>query len=247
MIIELPSSASANDFPNNSNSSFKVRLPEKLHLGPGEWKVGLLEAHIPNKFYNVTVGEVVFESLAGNVFSKHQVTRGFYGSIEKLVRSINLECKTWDVAGYTGDEYLQLAYDKTANKVTANIASKGDYTVQFSDDLCAVMGFKNTKLRTGIHTAHRLANMFTGLSYLYVYTNLVRDRMVGDSHSPLLRVIPLHGSYGDATHEFRHVHYIETTAFNSDVVQVDIRTDTGELAPFVDGKVLLTLDLQRHV
>ena len=98
-----------------------------------------------------------------------------------------------------------------------------------------------------IHTAHRLANMFTGLSYLYVYTNLVRDCMVGDSHSLLLRTIPLHGSYGDATHEFRHVHYIETTAFNSDAVQVDIRTDTGELAPFGDGKVLLTLDLQRHV
>ena len=38
-----------------------------------------------------------------------------------------------------------------------------------------------------------------------------------------------------------------TTITDADFVQVDIRTDTGELAPFVDGKVLLTLDLQRHV
>ena len=44
----------------------------------------------------------------------------------------------------------------------------------------------------------------------------------------------MYGNYGDATHEFRHVHYTEATAFNSDVVEFNIRTDTGELAPFVD-------------
>ena len=33
---------------------------------------------------------------------------------------------------------------------------------------------------------------------------------------------------------------------NSDVVEANIRTDTGELAPFVDGKVLLTLHLRKR-
>ena len=37
-------------------------------------------------------------------------------------------------------------------------------------------------------------NMFFGLSHLFVYTNLVRGRMVGDSQSPLLRAIPVSGN-----------------------------------------------------
>ena len=93
----------------------------------------------------------------------------------------------------------------------------------------------------------RLCSMFFGLSYLFVYTNLIRGRMVGDSQTPLLRVIPVYGIYGDATHEFRHVHYTEAAAFNSDVVKVNIRTDTGELAPFVEGKVLFTLHLRKRI
>ena len=58
-----------------------------------------------------------------------------------------------------------------------------------------------------------------------------------------MRAIPVYDNYGDATHEFRQVHYTEAAAFNSNVVEVNIRTDTGEFAPFVNGKVLLTLHL----
>ena len=88
--------------------------------------------------------------------------------------------------------------------------------------------------------------MFYGLSYLFVYTTLVLGTLVGDTQSPLLRAIPVYGNYGDATHGFRHIHYTEAAAFNSDVVEVNIRTDTGKLAPFVDGKVQLTLHLRRR-
>ena len=50
MLLDLPSSASAVDFADNTNNNFKVRLPQKLVLEPGEWEVGALVAHIPNKF-----------------------------------------------------------------------------------------------------------------------------------------------------------------------------------------------------
>ena len=94
----------------------------------------------------------------------------------------------------------------------------------FGDDLCGLLG-----LAQGTHVSETqhvptLCNMFYGLSYLFVYTNLVRGRLVGDTESPLLRAIPVYGNYGDATHEFRHIHYTEAASFNSDVVEVNIRT-----------------------
>ena len=93
----------------------------------------------------------------------------------------------------------------------------------------------------------RLCNMFFGLCYLFVNTNLVRGRLAGDTQSPLLRAIPVYGNYGDVTHAFRHIHYSEAAAFNSDVVEINRRTDTGELAPIVNGKVLLTLHLLQRL
>ena len=123
----------------------------------------------------------------------------------------------------------------------------GGVEVTFGDDLCGLLG-----LAQGTHvseTQHvpRLCNMFYGLSYLFVYTNLVQARLVGDTQSPLLRAIPVYGNYGDATHEFKHIHYTEAAVFNSDIVEFNRRTDTGELAPFVNGKVLLTLHLLQRL
>ena len=70
--------------------------------------------------------------------------------------------------------------------------------------------------------------------------------MVGDSQSPQLRAISVYGNYGDATHELRHIHYTDAAAFNSGVVEFNIRTETGELAQFVDRKVLLTSHLRKR-
>ena len=70
--------------------------------------------------------------------------------------------------------------------------------------------------------------------------------MVGDTQSRLLSAIPVYGNYGYATHEFRHIHYTEAAAFTSDVIEVNIRTDRGEIAPFVNRKVLLILHLSKR-
>ena len=62
MLLDLPSSALAVDFADNTNNSFKVSLLQKLVLEPGEWEVGALVAHIPSKFYNIVAGGVTLQS-----------------------------------------------------------------------------------------------------------------------------------------------------------------------------------------
>ena len=137
-----------------------------------------------------------------------------------------------------------MRYTKTTNKVEIDVASGVEVT--FGDDLCGALGLAQRTHVSETQHVSRLSNMFYGLSDLFVYKNLVRGRLVGDTQSSLLRAIPVYGNYRDATHEFRHIHYTEAAAFNSDVVEVNIRTDTGELAPFVDWKVLLTLHLRNR-
>ena len=46
--LTLPSNSSLDEFPNNSNSSFKVRLPKPMRLEGGGWKVALSNLSIPD-------------------------------------------------------------------------------------------------------------------------------------------------------------------------------------------------------
>ena len=115
-----------------------------------------------------------------------------------------------------------MRYTKTTNKVEIYVASGVEVT--FGDDLCGALGLAHGAHVSETQHVPRLCNMFYGLSFLFAYTNLVRGRLVGDTQSPLLRAIPVYGNYGDATHEFRQIHYTEAASFNSDVVEVNIRT-----------------------
>ena len=201
-------------------------------------------AHIPNKFYNTVAGEMTLLSRTPGTKQTYRVTPGFYRTPDSLLVEIRKATQRWRFESRSVGSLIPMRYNKTTNNVKMDFVV--DVEVTFGEDLCGALG-----LAQGAHvseTQHvpRLCNLFFGLSYLFVYTNLVRGRLVGETQSPLLRAIPVYGNYGDSTHEFRHIHYTEAAAFNSDVVEVNIRPDTGELAPFVDGNVLLTLHLRKR-
>ena len=80
----------------------------------------------------------------------------------------------------------------------------GDMEVTFGDDLCGALGLAQGANVSETQHIPRLCNMFFGLSYPFVNTNLARGRLAIDTQSPLLRSIPIDGNYCDATHEFRH-------------------------------------------
>ena len=49
----------------------------------------------------------------------------------------------------------------------------GKVEVRFGDDLCGALGLAQGAHVSGTQHVPRLCNMFFGLSYLFVYTNLV--------------------------------------------------------------------------
>ena len=195
------------------------------------WKVSLLEAHIPNKFYNISEGEVTFS--VDNEDVTHYIAKGFYSTTESLIQHFNTAALGWMVRGRPASELISLVYDKIGNKAALRLSRLRGFprlklNVSMSKDLNDFLGFEDIQFKEGNNTASRLCNPFVELNYLMIYTNLVKSRMVGDVQCPLLRIVPIHGSYGDANHEFRHLHYVEAEGFSSDVAEVNIRSDTGK-------------------
>ena len=57
--------------------------------------------------------------------------------------------------------------------------------------------------------ADDVVNMTQGFDTLYVYTDIVESRIVGDTLAPLLRALPISGRHGDRVSDrFTNVHYV---------------------------------------
>ena len=242
--IALPSSASAKDFPNNTNSVYNVRLARRLELAPERWQVGLRVAHIPNRFYNVTTGSVSLWHVGGGTRGTRQVPIGYYHTTRDLVDALNALLMGWSLDKPVS-ESVSFVYDPVAKKTSILIKNDGSFgTVAISKDLQDFLGFDVERFSRGPTTGTRNSDPYSKLGYLMVYSNLVKNRLVGDAMAPLLRTIPVERGFGDAVHEFRHIEWAEAAGLNTDVIEVNIMTDTGERAPFVGGKVLLTIQLR---
>jgi len=78
---------------------------------------------------------------------------------------------------------------------------------------------------------------------LYEY-HIVENQLVGDSHVPLLMIVPRQIPHRPAENvwvSFKNVQYVPVINSLSDVIEINIRHDDGHPVSFDSGKVILTL------
>ena len=95
--------------------------------------------------------------------------------------------------------------------------------------------------------AEHVVQMDQGFDTIYVYTDVVESRIVGDSVAPLLRALPVGGSHGETVSDrFTNIHYVPLLYSQFKSIEIDIRDDTGRRVPFEYGRVTVTLHFRRR-
>ena len=90
--------------------------------------------------------------------------------------------------------------------------------------------------------ADNVVNMNQGFHTMYVYTDVVESRIVGNSLAPLLRCFPFRGVNGATIYErFTNVHYVPLLYKHFKSIEINIRDDTGRRVSFEYGRVTMTL------
>lgn len=95
------------------------------------------------------------------------------------------------------------------------------------------------------------AIMLDNLSSMYVYSDLIKYQLVGDSEAPLLGVVPLLNDASQAQqvyYSFNPPYYIPLAKKYFDSIEININTDWGESFPFSDfdkAKVICRLHFRR--
>ena len=93
-----------------------------------------------------------------------------------------------------------------------------------------------------------------GINNMYIYSSVCRSIRVGETHVPLLKSLWLDNddSRSRAFGEVRNIvvknlMYIPLSSTSINTIEVNIRSDSGELVPFVAGSVTsLTLHFKRQ-
>ena len=82
---------------------------------------------------------------------------------------------------------------------------------------------------------------------LFVYTDLVQPRPVGDVVVPLLRSLPPVDKGKDTVfYLFEKPHYIPLARFQFDTVEILLTSDQGETISFDNGHCIVTLHFRRR-
>ena len=140
MLITLPSNSSGEEFPDNNNSEFTVRLYKYLVINGGKWEVALLDMTYSNNWKNVTEGKIYLEKT--NVSGKSEksfilIGNGRYDSIEELEEIIRKRMNEMDL-----DKKFTISYNKITN--TALLTnSDPDTAISFSKDIAYIFGFES--------------------------------------------------------------------------------------------------------
>ena len=233
--VTLPSNGI--DFPNNTTSTYTVKLNHPLLLEGGEWEIGLADIHYPSSWTNVDEGKLIFRD-ESNAAQTYELRSGSYASCEEVVSEIK---RCLMVAKQ--EESMLVYHDKVRNKTYVNV-KRSRTAVEFSEDICQILGLKiGHYYAKGKHEGEYTPDIRRGMSALYVYVSVAEPRPVGDTMSPLLRVIPIDSVRSDTSNymEFKNIQFVPVSNTNTDLIEVLIRNDTGATIPFTSGKVVLTV------
>ena len=121
------------------------------------------------------------------------------------------------------------------------------------EDLCEVLGFTKRQAIFGetlpvYFTGTFSSDIDRGMTSLFVYSDAVERRRVGDVMAPLLRTVPLAKEtdrYTTVSHQFAVVQYVPASMSDSENINVRVCRDNGDTVVFSGGKVIVDLHFRR--
>lgn len=273
--LTLLSNSSIVYYPNNTTTKFTTQLPRRFTL-IGDWSVGIAEIQYPCSFLSVAESdnliyyrppkpekvegdqdiEIVLKDAHRYFNDSNQevynsggwcvvrIATGNYERIEDIIKAINKH----KILG----KIVKFEYNKASKKVSLSIEPSVT-ALGCSQRLALQLGYKPHANLVQNPTPSHPANIWVGIpSQMFVYCDLVEPQAVGDVLSPLMRIVNItadnynYGSHKDVI--FSPPHYIPVMRREFENVEIDIRTDSGELMPFEFGTLSLKLHFKKiHV
>ena len=240
MYLTLPSNSSLSVYPNNTLGEYTTVLPMDVDLRDHE--LGLVEMVYPNSFFTVTKNDwIKCVPDSEDPFEIRFEDASFLGRA--------------DLANHMEDLFKKFGPPRHIVNVTTSrdkkieIISTFAGSIEASKELAGMLGLKYPRFLMGVDTpfsGEYEIDLSRGLTSFFIYTNIVHPRIVGDTQSPLLRIVPISGHRGQIISEtFDNVQYVPINRANVREINILIRDQGGKVVPFKRGSLSLTLHARK--
>ena len=242
--IELTSAVTSRTEETNTNTDFTTPLPSRLELDGSRAQVGVKKIHFPNSWFNIIQSEFVITRPPPSQPFTISVVKAKYNTIKDFLDDVAREMQRRSVGGK-----VKFYHDVSRARVFLQVAA--NHSVKLNAEMATSLGLIAEKEygrnEDSIYVSKNSPNINRGFTSLYVYSDIVQPRIVGDVKVPLLRNVPI-GTVAPSKEnvymEFSKPDYIPAAHVNTESVTVVIRRDDGTPVPFTHGKVELTLHIK---
>ena len=217
--MTLPSNASMKTHLDNTLTHYTTDLPRRIDL-IGEWECGLTEMQYSHTWYNVTEDDVwLFLNeidVPDDVTRRAKLSCGYFDDPLTLMYHVNNGLYSLR----TAKTRAQMSYSSVTQKMTLHMTENTLFTIPYHSSIASMLGFHEsvaTRADTTTTTtsasspvsdsrtsdssypfhieAPDVVDMTQGFNTLYVYTDVVESRVVGDTLGDLANTYTYTYSY----------------------------------------------------
>ena len=223
----------------HSNRSYKyvTKLAREISL-TGRWQVCLKEIHYPKSWATLTPYECSFVVMRGDTWREVNIDSGYYISERTLVENIHKAIKESDIT---------IGFSPSSRRMEISIPP--GCSIHFSEPLSSMLGIGNGNVTCTSEMSRGLApiNMSQGIDVIYVYTDIVQTKLVGDTSLPLFTLVPVEGEYGKMVfREYAAPIYTNLSKNIFSTIEIYLMDSGGRNIPFEFGKVTVLLHFKKH-
>ena len=253
--ITLPSDGSKGIFPSNVSASFKTRLATPISL-VGEWDVALYEIHY-KRLWNVINpidAEIIYEyktTTTGEPTTQRArlyLYQGYYTTIDEVVTSLSSLFNNLKTTQKL-ERVPQFGYNGRKKKFHVDL-QPGE-SLHFKPKLAAMLGITTNPIHCGSESikyhGEDLFSLDETIHSLYVYCDIIENMPVGSAEAPLLRIVGVDAKQGEIVRKtYDNPMYVPVRIKKFDTIEIDIKSNTGEHAPFQQSKSEVILHFRKQ-
>ena len=244
----------------NHPGHYTTYMNTPITLDREHWKVAAIEITLSNCWFNISkenaqihFGTIVEGHNPADDAIYREIRAGYYNGTADLLKALNHQLniggsKIRFIAGSTGPWTPRVVLDIPV----------GEYIV-LHRALCNILGFGNDANCGFINhpndgdgsniqiVADRGCDANRSLQNIYVYCNIIKAIVVGDSTVPILRVFPANAEQHSTIvhHEFTLPHYRALETGDLSVIEIKLCDKHGNIISFHEGDVVLQLHFKR--
>ena len=218
---------------DNKASKYVTKLAKELNLG-SRWECCLKEIHYPRSWNTLTGDEGNFyvHRLSVNVWEMKSIPTGYYSDGQQIVNALNHSLKS-----------IKASVQLLEHSGIVKLLIPADLELVFAEPLSSLLGMphSNQYCRNTFYGTYPI-NTTRGIDALYVYSDVIQTKLVGNASVPLLSVVPLRGAFGEMAYkEYASPVYSPLAKHVFSTVEMYITDSAGREIPFTSGKVTVLL------